>query len=111
MKLKPLLPSLREKKRYLAFKIEANKELTLTEVRMAIERSLKEFTGDLGVAKAGMIFLKDWKDNTGIVRVNTKSVDTVKASLALIKQIDNQKVVVKSLGVSGVINKIRKSYF
>ena len=111
MKLKALLPSLREKKRYVSFVVESKEDLDLKQVKEAIEGSMKELVGNLGIANAGLLFLKDWKDNKGIVRVSTKSVDQLKASLALIKEINGQKVIIKSLGVSGIVDKLRKLYF
>ncbi len=111
MKLKPILPSLREKKRYIAFRVESDDAVTLKEARTAIEQSLQNFIGSYGIAQAGPQFLKDWKEQTGILRVNTKYVKHAQASFALIKTINNQKAVVSSMAVSGAISKIRSSYF
>ncbi len=111
MKLKALLPSLREKKRYVGFVVESKDNLDLKQVQEAIEASMKELVGNLGIANAGLLFLKDWKNNRGIIRISTKNVDQLKASLALIKEINGKKVIVKSLGVSGVVDKLRKLYF
>ena len=111
MKLKPLMPSLREKKRYIGFEVKTKEKITFSEAKKAIEDKMKEFIGTLGMANAGMIFLKDWKDNKGIVRVNTKFVDHTKAGMALIKEVNEKKAKVQSLAVSGIINKIRKKYF
>jgi ribonuclease P/MRP protein subunit POP5 len=108
MKLKALLPSLREKKRYVGFVVESKESLDLKQVKESIETSMKELVGSLGMANAGLLFLKDWKDNKGIVRVSTKNVDHLKASLALIKEINGKKIIIKSLGVSGVVDKVRK---
>ena len=100
------MPSLREKKRYLAFEVESEKKLDSKEAQTLIENSLKRFVGELGMAKAGIIFMKDWKNNRGIIKVNTKSVDELKASIALIKDI-----TIKSLTLSGSIEKVRSQCF
>ena len=109
MKLRPILPSLREKKRYIAFEVEAKEIVAFSDVKMAIETSMKQFIGDFGMAHAGLLFLPDWKHNKGILRVNTSMVDHTKASLALITDIATQKATVKSVAVSGAINKVRGS--
>jgi len=57
------------------------------------------------------MFLKDWKDNKGIVRVNSKYVDHTKASMALIKEVNGKKAKVQSLAISGIVDKLRKKYF
>ena len=42
--------------------------------------------------------------------MNNRYVNHLKASLALIDQIKGQKVIVKSIGVSGIIKKAEKKY-
>lgn len=111
MKLRPLLPSLREKKRYIAFEVQTEGQIGLEQAKKSIEQSMKGFLGDLGVGRAGVLFLNDWKQNKGIIKVNTKYVDEVKASLALVQEIAQHKAIVKSIGVSGALEKIRSSYF
>ncbi len=108
MKPKILLPSLKEKKRYLAFEVKADTELAHKDARQAIRNEMSKLVGDIGMAKAGLMFLDDWKDNKGILKVNNKSVDEAKAALTMLQKINNKKVIVKSIGVSGILNKIRQ---
>ena len=105
------MPSLREKKRYIAFKVVSNQEIKSGDAKKGIEATMRCFLGDLGMAKVGILFLKDWKNNTGIMRVNTKYVDEAKAGLALVQKINEKKVIVKSVHVSGMIDKVRNSCF
>ena len=111
MKLKHLLPSLREKKRYIVYEVQTKTPITRTEATKEVSNTMKQFIGDLGVAQVGLMHLKDWKDNKGILKVNAQHVDHAKASLSLIKTINDKKVIVKSIAVSGIINKLRKKYF
>lgn len=111
MKLKGLLPSLREKKRYIAFSIKSADDISFKEAKNEIETSMLKFIGELGFANTGPLFLKDWKDMKGIVKVNTKYVDHTKAAMALIKEINGKKAKIESIAVSGVLNKIRSSHF
>ena len=65
------------------------------------------------LSSAGIRVLKDkWNDSLqiGIIRVNHKALDQVRASLALIEQIDQKPVVVRSIGVSGILKKAEKKY-
>ena len=110
--LKTLLPTLKEKKRYLAFEIVSNHEIkdykAISEEIMA--KSL-ELIGQLGVAKAGIQPLKDtFKANKGIIKVNVKHVDELKAALTFIKKINNKEVIVKSIGASGILKKAKERY-
>ncbi len=103
---KAVLPSLREKKRYLAFEVVSKDKFSFTEIKKTILQSCKEFLGQLGMAKAGIIVLGDkYERNKGLIRINHKYVNELKASLALIK-----KPTVKSTGVSGMLNKAYKKY-
>ena len=59
-KIKPVMPSLREKKRYLAFEVISKQKVEdFNKVQESIMGSALEFIGHLGMAKAGAIILKD----------------------------------------------------
>jgi len=105
------LPSLREKKRYIAFEVHTEGRLGLEQTKHGIEQTMKSFLGELGMARAGVLFLNDWKNNRGILKVNTKYVDDVKASMALVQEIAQHKAIVRSVAVSGALEKIRSAYF
>ena len=103
--MKPLLPTLKEKKRYLAYEV-ISKPLKFNVVSKAVWDNILSYIGTKGTAKAGIWLLSDkYKNNKGLIRVTNKYVDDLKASLALIKKINNEDVMVRSLGVSGILNK------
>ena len=111
--MKPLLPTLREKKRYLVFEVISDKAVRLPAVKKTVELAALGYLGELGCAKAGMQFLDnrwDPKHSRGMVRVAHTSLDGVKASLALIKEIDGNKAIVRSVGVSGILKKAAERY-
>tara|TARA_Y100000310_G_C20673841_1_gene811738 strand:- start:118 stop:468 length:351 start_codon:yes stop_codon:yes gene_type:complete len=111
-KLKPLLPSLREKKRYLVFEIlSKNKINKFEDVSKAFWDQALSFLGNLGIARAGFWILADKYDSnkqTGIMKVNHKNVDEARAVLSLVQTINNQPVIMRSLGVTGILNKTKK---
>ena len=114
-KLKPLLPSLREKKRYLAFEVISKDKINdFSQVSNAILHYSFQFLGVLGAAKAGIIPLANkWnpKLQRGIIKVSHKHVDAVKSSLMFAKKIDNKDVIIRSLGVSGILSKLNEKIF
>lgn len=65
-KIKPLLPSLREKKRYLAYNIiSKNKFHDAVHVNKAILDAANDFLGSLGMAKAGILMMDDqWNESS-----------------------------------------------
>lgn len=110
--LKPILPTLRERKRYLKFKIlPEDKKFDFSTVSSECMTAMFHFIGTKGMAEAGFFMLADkYKNNEGLIRVNHTHVQYTKAALALIATIQNQQVIVHTLGVSGTIYKIEKKY-
>ncbi len=103
-KLKPLKASLAENIRYVAFEAISEHKLSFNEVEKLIKASSLELFGLFGLAKAGIMLIRNKYDNNkGVIRVNRKYVDYVKASLAMINKKD---VVFRSIKVSGMINKL-----
>ena len=113
-RLKPLLPTLKEKKRYLAFEIISKTKIkAFSEVSKAIWASALGFVGTKGSASLGIkLFMDKYNDNSqrGLIRVSHAGLDTLKASLALITKIEEQPVIVRSLGASGILAKAQKKY-
>jgi len=113
-RLKPILPSLREKKRYLAFEVISKSNIfDYNSIAGAIHNSLLQLIGELGAGKAGIKFLEDkfnQESQKGLVKVSHKYVDHLRASLALIKDINEEEVIVRSIGVSGILKKAEKRY-
>lgn len=113
-KLKPILPSLREKKRYLVFEVISKEKISdIGLVSNAIESISSQLLGQLGVAKAAIMVLNnkwDAEHQRGIVKVNHKHVDALKAALALANKISGIDIIFRSLGVSGILNKAESRY-
>ena len=113
-KIKPLLPSLREKKRYLAYEVISKHRFNdAVHVNKAILDAANDFLGDLGMAKAGILPINDkWNADSqrGIMRVNNKHVDELKASLIFVKNINGKGAIVKSVGASGILRKAQQKY-
>lgn len=112
--MKSLLPSLKEKTRYIAFEIISEKAIKdFKTVEKAIKEAVLAFIGQLGLAKANLILIKDcWlpEKQRGIIKVNNQSLNEVKMSLALIKEINSNKTIINCIGVSGILNKAKKRY-
>jgi len=101
-----LLPSLRQKKRYLVFRIESKQIFNFSDIKREVDSALLIFLGQLGLAKSSPLLLNEkLKNNKFIIKVNHKYVDECKAALALIKKIKNKPVIVRSVITSGTIKK------
>ncbi len=113
-KLKPVLPSLREKKRYLVFEIILKEKINdIGVVSNTIWNNSLQFLGQLGVAKAGLMVLNnkwDSKLQRGIIKVSHKHVDAVKAALTFANKIEDADVIFRSIGVSGILRKAENKF-
>ncbi len=109
IKQKSLLPSLREKKRYVVFEIYSKDEFSFGNIKDAIAEAYRNLFGEIGLAKAGLDFV-EFKNNKGILKVGNKELNNVKASFCMVRKINKQDVVLRSLGVSGILNKARSKF-
>ena len=99
-------PTLREKKRYVYFKVHSKGSLNYVDVRNALFDSVFDLIGELGSAKSNLHLIKNvWnqKQQTGIIRCSHLYVDQIKLAISLIHHIGDEKVVFQGLRVSGTI--------
>lgn len=98
----------------MAFEIVSDTKMNdYNAVFSAIKDEFARFVGTKGLARAGLIPLKDdWNPTRqrGLFRVSAKSIDEAKAVLALIQGINGRKAMARSLGVSGMLKKAREKY-
>ena len=104
--MKSLLPVLRENNRYIAFEIISKKQLNIQEVKKSLEEQILAFLGALELAKSSFRLI-DFKKNKGIIKVNRKYLSKIKASLALIDNMEKERITVKSRYVSGILKKAK----
>jgi len=113
-KIKALKPSLREKKRYIIFEILSKNQIkAFNNVAKAIKFSYKSLFGDIGMGEAGLLIIAnkyDSKKQKGMIQVNHKTLDKLRSALANIEQIEEQQVIVHSLGASGILKKAEVKY-
>ena len=102
LKMKPVLPTLKEKNRYLAYEIRNNRKFAPGEIRNEMKKAMMQFLGELECAKANILILDDFKKNRGIIKVNNKYTDKVKVALMLIRIF-----TVETIYVSGTLKKAR----
>ncbi len=107
--MKPILPTLKEKKRYIVYEAISEKKISEKGLEKDVSDNVLKFLGELGIAKAGFM-LVETKENKGIVKTNVKYQDEVKMALSLIKNIGKEKTTINVIGASGILNKARKKF-
>ena len=111
--LKVILPTLKEKKRYVVFEIISKKPMTdYKTISAQIMSKSQEFLGVLGMAKAGIQLIPKFnkKSQRGLLRVNHNYVDEVKSALAFVEDIQQIPVTIHTVGVSGILKKAEDNY-
>lgn len=101
-----ILPSLRESKRYIVFKVHSKEKLDYSTVQNAAWNSLLNWLGEKDLSKANVRMIRNlWDHNkqTGFIKCSPKFVDAIKVSLSLVHQIGDQRVIFQTLRVSGTI--------
>ncbi len=103
-------PTLKEKKRYIYFKVHSNYPVKYVDMRNAVFDSIFDLIGELGLAKSNTHFVKnlwDQKNQTGILKCSHTFVDQIKLATSLIHQIGESQVIFQSLRVSGTIKGLK----
>ena len=112
LKLKPLRPAFREKKRYIVYEVKAENKVNMFQMQQSLVKELNSMLGIFDSATAGILPLKfDKETQRGILKVNNTAVERVRACFALIKEIDNTKLQIKTKGVSGIIKIAKEKFF
>ena len=92
--MKPLKPSMREKKRYL--------KLSGKNLDKNVEKAILDFIGILGMSKTSLAWIKKGK-NSAIISINRRSLDHVRASFAVFPE----EILVKK--VSGTLKGLKNN--
>ena len=103
-----VLPSLREKKRYLVFEVIGS-DARCSEAVDALKSVFASFFGALEFSGAAIRAVRSSAGRC-VVCVNRAYVDKVVASLALVKRLRNVPVVLRSVGGSGSLRAAASGY-
>lgn len=109
--LKPLRPTLREKKRYVVFRVVSDDVIEYKSIEKEINSQILLFLGTLYAGKAGILILKNqYLKNHGIIRVSHLFVDELKSALMHVQKIDKKSITIDVMGVSGILKKAREKF-
>ncbi len=106
---KPLLPTLKEKKRYISYRVHT-KETMPKQTGFYLITELKKILGVFESAEAGLLAI--WYEehtNKGILRTTTKKLAEVRKSLTLITHIKTIPVVIETITTSGILKTTKQT--
>jgi ribonuclease P/MRP protein subunit POP5 len=113
-KPKFLSPTLRYKKRYVAYKAISEKNVDFQDLYNAIWKSLVEYLGEKGVSETRIWVIKntyDTEKKMGLIRCAHTGTDNVRAGLSFVQKVGDIPVVVQVVGVSGTIKAAKQKFF
>lgn len=103
--MKPLLPVLKEKKRYIVYEL-LSEEVLGKDADKEVVGHLEKTLGLFDSAMTGVLSVSyNQKLQEGVIRVSVAGLEKAKASLLLLKEINGKKVIPHVLGVSGILKK------
>lgn len=105
-KLKPLMPTLRQKKRFILVQIESKEKIEFKDLSENIVDEIILYLGAIDYAKSGIWILRDkynFEKQEFLIRTSLKTKDKLLAVLCLIQKIGKEKVKLKTIRVSGTI--------
>lgn len=110
--MKRLPPSIRQKKRYMKFRIHSEEEFELGKVVDAFWDSILDYSGAEGASRIdpwiiGNLFDEDKQE--GVFKVRSSEEDTVRAALTLLESVDGEEAFVEITRVSGSLEKLKRS--
>jgi RNase P/RNase MRP subunit POP5 len=101
-----VIPTMREKRRYIHFKFECSCKLTENDAREELYNAILSFLGELGFSKANPKLVEfDGNSSSGVLVCSNPEVQKVKAALALVSRVKSDKGCIRILKVSGMISK------
>jgi len=110
--MKQLLPTLRERNRYIVFEFISDSKFSREDITKAIWSSALEFLGDFGLSRISLKII-EWNTDSqrGILKVSHKSTDDIRAALTLVKEINRIPIIFHVFGISGTLKMARKKFF
>ncbi|MEG9194037.1 MAG: Rpp14/Pop5 family protein [Candidatus Methanoglobus sp.] len=102
-----LPPSMRSRKRYIAFRIINRGRVDEKAVSEAMVKNLTALFGEVCAVESGLK-LEEFDGEKGVVRCNLEALDRVMIAITLIDRIGEENVAPLTLGVSGTLKGCRK---
>jgi ribonuclease P/MRP protein subunit POP5 len=107
--LKRLLPSLRAKKRYLAFELISEVPVSRSDLVREIMSSASFLLGDITASKCEIKVL-GFDDCKGIIQCSHTRVKETRASMAALTRINGRRATLHVLGTSGTVKRVTEKF-
>jgi RNase P/RNase MRP subunit POP5 len=99
----------RERRRYLALRVESEQPFSGRTVMDAVEASVQKLFGEYGASQANLKLIKpNPQKNQLIIRCSHTTLEKVRAATALITEIDQKPAAIQVINVSGTLKALSK---
>ena len=103
--------NIKERQRYILFKIIAEEKIEEVKLINTIWRNLFQLYGEFGTSQTGLWLVEyEKQESYGILRTNTMALSMVRTTLAVIRKIDEKNCIFVTFGVSGTIKALKKKH-
>lgn len=101
------------RRRYLALKAESSEPFDERDLMDAVWGMVYRLFGEFGASQTGLSLVRgfDEEERIVVVRCSHKALDTVRASVAAVTEINGKRAVIRVVGVSGTLRGLRKKLF
>jgi len=113
-RLKALLPTLRERKRYFLIKFYSEEDLEIDKIKNEISKTFLRLYGEIFSKLTSLKILENSynkKEKTLILRCNVLAKHFVSFALGKINEINRKKVLIRILKISGTIKRLIKNSY
>ncbi|AKB61942.1 MAG: Rpp14/Pop5 family protein [Methanosarcina mazei] len=107
--MKRLLPSLRAKKRYLAFELISEEPASRSDIVKEVMSSASSLLGDVITSDCDIRVL-GFENGKGIIQCSHTKVKQTRASLAALTRINGKRATLHVLGVSGTVKRATEKF-
>jgi ribonuclease P/MRP protein subunit POP5 len=105
--MKGLPPALRKKNRYIAFEVISEEKLDKNSIFNVIRETIFSLFGE---TKFLGLELKHFDGKMGILKCYREALKDVKFGLNLVSDVENSRVMIRILGVSGTIKSCMRKF-
>lgn len=107
--MKRLLPSLRAKKRYLAFELISEEPASRGDIVKEVISSASSLLGDVATSDCDIKVL-GFENGKGIIQCSHTKVKETRASLAALTRINGKRATLHVLGASGTVKRATEKF-
>ena len=111
-KIKMLIPTLRQKKRYFLIKIVSKKKFNFDTFSKFLNKEVLYFLGALDYSNCNFWILKDkfdYNSQTFIIRVSTKMIKKSTSLISLINKFEDFDIKLNIIKISSTLKKLIKN--